>query len=699
MKKVFLFLLAAGLFTACNQIMEEGNPLLKEFNTPHGVPPFSEIKPEHFIPAYQTAIDEHNKEIAAIVDEEEAPTFKNTLVALDNSGMLLDKVSSVFDNLTSSETSDKLQKIAKEVSPMLSKHSDDIKLNAKLFDRIKTVYEQKDEIDLNREQTMLLEKTYKNFVRGGANLPEDKKARLRKINSELSLLSLNFGDNLLAETNNYQLVIEDEANLAGLPETVLAGAKETAEAEGMDGKWIFTLQKPSMIPFLQYAENRDLREEIYKAYLNRGNNNNEYDNKDLIKKMVNLRVEKAHLLGYEAHADFVLEKNMANTPEKVFDFLYDLWTPALERAKQERAMMQEMIDEEGHDFQLASWDWWYYAEKIKKAKYDLSEDELRPYFELEASLNGMLDVANKLFGITFEEKDDIPVYHKDVRAFEVYESNGELIGVLYMDFFPRASKRGGAWMNAYRKQSRRNGKNIRLIITTNFNFTKPTGDKPALLSIDEYSTLYHEFGHALHGLLSDCTYHKLSGTSVPRDFVELPSQIMENWANHPKVMESYAKHFETGETIPSELLSKIKKSGLFNQGFATVEYLAASILDMKYHALREQKEIDVLEFEDKVLNEIGLIPEIESRYRSTYFAHIFSGGYSAGYYSYIWAAVLDADAFAYFKETNIFDEGKAQSFRENILSKGGTLPPMEMYKNFRGQEPSPEPLLERRGLK
>ncbi len=444
MKKiVFVMISAALLMGGCSEKSGKDleNPLLTEFDTPHEVPPFATIKTEHFIPAFEAAIEEHNKEIEAIVNNEEEPGFENTLVAMDNSGMLLDKVNGVFDNLTSSETSDKLQKIAKEVSPMLSKHSDDIKLNQELFKRVKSVYDKKESLDLNQEQKMLLEKTYKDFVRGGANLPEDKKARLREINSELSLLSLEFGDNLLAETNSYQLVIENEADLAGLPESVIAGAKETAETEGLEGKWVFTLQKPSMIPFLQYADNRELREEIYTAYLNRGNNDNEYDNKDIIKKMVNLRVEKSHLLGYEAHADFVLEKNMANTPEKVFDFLYDLWTPALERAKQERAMMQEMIDKENHDFQLASWDWWYYAEKIKKAKYDLSEDELRPYFELEASLNGMLDVANKLFGITFEEKEDIPVYHKDVRAFEVYESNGELVGVLYMDFFPRASKK------------------------------------------------------------------------------------------------------------------------------------------------------------------------------------------------------------------------------------------------------------------
>jgi len=595
-------------------------------------------------------------------------------------------------------TNEKMQAIAKEVAPLQSKHQDDIRLNEKLFQRIKSVYKKKDALDLNAEQSMLLEKCYKEFVRGGANLDEEKKARLREINKELSVLTLKFGDNILKENNRFELVIEEKKDLAGLPEAAITAAEETAKERGHEGKWVFTLHKPSLIPFLQYSEKRDLREKMFKGYINRGDHNDELDNKAILSSIAALRVERANLLGYKTHADFVLELNMAKNPENVYKLLNQLWKPALERAKKEAEELQSMIQKEGQDFKLQAWDWWYYAEKLKKAKYELEDEILRPYFKLENVIAGVFTVSSKLFGIQFIERTDIPKYHPDVKVFEVKEADGSHVGILYTDYFPRASKRGGAWMNSFRKQSKPGGKNIYPVITNNGNLSKPTGTKPALISTEEVLTLFHEFGHALHGLLSDCTYHSLSGTSVPSDFVELPSQIMENWAFEPEVLKMYAKHYETGEAIPQELIDKLKKTKLFNQGFETVEYLAASFLDMDWHTLTETKEMDVLSFENESLNKIGLIPEIVTRYRSTYFQHIFSGGYSSGYYSYIWAEVLDADAFEAFKETSLFDQETAKSFKKNILAKGGTEDPMILYKRFRGAEPKVEPLLKKRGL-
>jgi len=694
---ILLFINACVLLLFCTK--ESRNPFFTEWNTPFGTPPLEKIMEEHYLPAFQEGIQQSQKEIEAIAGNTEVPSFENTLEAMEESGALLTKVSNVFDVLNGSMTSDTMQAIAREVSPLRSKHRDDILLNAKLFRRIKAIYDQKDQLDLTVEQNMLLEKYYKDFVRGGANLDEEKKAELREINQELSLLSLRFGENVLKENNRFELIIEDEENLAGLPEAVIIGAAETATERGHEGKWVFTLHKPSMIPFIQYSEKRDLREKIYKGYINRGNNNDELDNKDILAKMAALRVKKANLLGHKTHAHYVLDNNMAKVPENVYDLLNKLWKPTLKKMKKEAKELQKMINKEGHDFKLASWDWWYYTEKLKKARYDLDDEILRPYFKLENVLNGAFDVANKLYGITFEERTDIPIYHEDVKVFEVKETDGSHIGILYTDYFPRASKRGGAWMNSFRKQSRLGGKNIHPIITNNGNFSKPTGDKPALLTFEEVSTLFHEFGHALHGLLSDCTYDRLSGTSVPRDFVELPSQIMENWASEPEVLKTYAKHYETGEPIPDELIEKIKKVGHFNQGFITGEYLAASFLDMDWHTLTEAKEQGVLKFENKSLNKIGLIPEIISRYRSFYFQHIFSGGYSSGYYSYIWAEVLDKDAFQAFKETSLFDRETARSFRENIISRGGTEDPMVLYKRFRGAEPKIDGLLEARGLK
>lgn len=703
MKETFIFFICAGLlFISCSKQPVEKpvgeNPFFSEYNTPFKVPPFDEITEEHYLPAFKEGIVKDQKEIDAIVNNPEDPTFANSIEALDYTGDLLTKVENVFYNLLGSNTNDQMQEIAKEVAPLLSKHGDDIRLNADLFKRVKAVYDTKNELSLTPEQAQLLEKTYKVFVRGGANLGPEEQARLREINKELSLLSLKFGENILKENNAFEMVLENEEDLAGLPQSAIIGAEEAAKERGQEGKWMFTLHKPSMIPFLQYSEKRELREKIFKAYINRGNNNDELDNKTNLSKMAALRVEKANLLGYDTHADFVLENNMAKKPENVYNLLEQILKPALAKAKVEAKDLQAMIDKEGKDFKLEAWDWWLYSEKLKKAKYALDDEILRPYFKLEDVRNGAFYVANKLFGITLEERTDIPKYHEDVKVFEVKEADGSHIGILYQDYFPRASKNGGAWMNSFRKQSRKNGKEIHPVIANVFNFSKPTGDKPALITFEEALTLFHEFGHGLHGLLSNCTYNMLSGTSVPRDFVELPAQIMENWAADPEVIKTYAKHYKTGEVIPQELLDKIKKSGHFNQGFVTVEYLAACFLDMDWHTLTKAEEVDAVKFESESLNRIGLIPEIVVRYRSPYFSHIFSGGYSAGYYSYIWAEVLDADAFQAFKETSLFNPEKALALRKNIYEKGGTENPMTLYVRFRGFEPKIDALLKKRGL-
>lgn len=683
------------IIASCTQKSTEmENPLLGDFNTPHGVPPFEQIKVEHFVPAYQVAVEKHNEEIAAIVNNPELANFENTIEALEFSGKLLTQVDFTFNNLNASLTSAAMQDVAKEVAPLLSKHADDISLNMDLFKRVKTVYDQKAELDLTPEQARLLEVTYKNFERGGANLDPEKQAKLRELNSELSLLTLNFGDNILAETNNFKMVIENEADLAGLPESVIQAAAETAKAESMEGKWIFTTHKPSMLPFLTYAKNRELREKLHTAYIMRGDNNNEYDNKKILSKMAALRVERANLFGFDTHAGYILDVNMAKNPETVFDFLNKVWDAVLPIAKAEAAELQKMIDKEGGKFKLAHWDWWYYAEKLRKEKYNLDEEMLRPYFVKDNVRDGAFEVATKLWGIKFVQKTDIPKYHEDVEVFEVQNPDGSFLGVLYMDWYPRESKVGGAWMDAYRKQC----EGVDPIITTNFNYTAPVGDMPALLSVDEVTTTFHEFGHALHGLLSKCKYHSLSGTSVARDFVELPSQIMENWALEPDVMKMYAKHYETGEVIPDELIEKISNSGLFNKGFTVLEYTSAALLDMYWHTLTEPVEKDATEFENEIMTKMGMIDEIVVRYRSPYFSHIFAGGYSSGYYSYQWAQVLDADAFSVFKEKGLFDQETAASFKDNILSRGNTAPAMELYKKYRGMEPQLDAFLTRNGL-
>lgn len=674
------------------------NPMLSAYETPFQVPPFDKIKDEHFRPAFKEALAQHNAEIEAVVNDPEEPTFQNTIVALENAGALLGNVSRVFFNINSANTNDSIQAIAKDMAPVLSAHRDEIALNEKLFGRIKTVYDTRASLELNTEDTKLLEETYKGFVRSGANLSAEDKEKLKKINSELSVLTNAFGQNLLAETNAYELVVDKQEDLAGLPDALKQAAADVAKAKGKEGQWVFTLQNPSVMPFLQYADNRELRKDIWNAYQMRGNNGNDNDNNETLLKTANLRLEKAKLLGYPSHAAYVLEESMAENPTNVYALLNRIWTPALAKAKAEATDIQKEIDAAGGDFQVAPYDWRYYQEKIRKAKYALNEEEIKPYFSLAAVLGGAFDTAHKLYGLTFVALSNVPTYHEEVEVYEVKDKDGSHLGLLYADFFPRESKRGGAWMTSYRPQSTKDTERVAPVISIVCNFTKPVGDEPALLTFDEATTLFHEFGHALHGLLSDVKYQSLAGTAVSRDFVELPSQVMENWAADPEVLKTYAKHYKTGEAIPDALIEKMEQAGTFDQGFATVEYVAASLLDLDYHATTKPIEGDAHAFEAAGMAKIGLIDAIIPRYRSTYFQHIFSGGYSAGYYAYIWAEVLDADAFAAFKEKGLFDQATATSFRENILEKGGTGNPAEMYRQFRGTDPDPIHLMKNRGL-
>ncbi|MCX7874722.1 MAG: M3 family metallopeptidase [Melioribacteraceae bacterium] len=695
--KCFLILLISFSLTIIKaQELNMNNPFFKVWNTPFNTPPFSEIKINDFLPAFEEGMKQHKIEIEKIINNNEAPTFKNTIVELEKSGALLIKVANVFYNLNNTITNDEMQKINQVIAPKLAKHNDDIKLNVKLFEKVKQIYNQRDKLNLTSEEKLLLENYYSDFIRGGVNLSGDKKERFRKINEELSILTVKFGENILKETNSVGLVIENKDDLVGLPETVIQGAFETAKSKGLEGKWAFTLQRASWTPFLQFSPRRELREKLFKAYINRGNNNNDYDTKNILRKIASLRVERAKLLGFKTHSEFKLEKNMAKNPDNVFKFLNDLWIPAIKKAKNEAEEMQKLIYKEGNNFKLQPWDWWYYAEKVKKDKYDLDESMLRQYFKLENVVAGVFEVSNKLYGLQFVERNDIEKYHPDVKVFEVKEADGKHVGILYTDYFPRDSKESGAWCSAFRDQSNLDGNFIAPLVTNCGNFSKPTADKPALLSLDEVNTLFHEFGHALHSLLNVTVYP--NGKRVPIDFVELPSQIMENWATHPEVLKMYAKHYQTNEPMPDELIKKIENAKLFNQGFETVEYLAASFLDMYWHTLTDSSQQDVISFEKYVFKKIGLIPEIESRYQSTNFLHIFSGdGYSSGYYGYIWAAVLDNDAFSAFEETSLFDKSTAKKFR-TLLEKSGTIEPMELYKQFRGREPKVDALLKNRGL-
>ncbi len=673
------------------------NPLLAEWDTPFGVPPFDLIEDEHYLPAFRYAMEQEQEEIAAIVDNAEPPTFANTIEALERSGRMLTRVANVFFAINSAHSNDSIRATARTVSPELAAHSDDISLNAELYQRVRSVYDRRDELPLTAEQQRLLEETHKSFVRSGAALGEEAQERLRAINGELAQLSQQFGQNLLAETNASAIHVTDERDLGNLPQSLVATAAQEAQRRGHDGGWSFTLQRPSINPFLQYSPNRELRRQLFMGYAMRGDNDNDTDNKELLAQMAALRAERSALMGYETHAHYVLSDNMAETPERVYELLDQIWQPALQMAEAERDALQAMMREDGIDDELRGWDWRYYAEKVRRARYDLDEEALRPYFEFTAVRDGVFQVANRLFGLTFSELTDLPQWHPEQQVFEVKEADGTHVGILYMDFFARESKRGGAWMNALRSQSRLDGK-VTPIVTNNFNFPPPTEDSPALLSLSEASTLFHEFGHALHGLFSDVTYESLSGTSVPRDFVEFPSQVMQNWSTEPEVLRLFARHYETGEPMPDELIEKIQAASKFNQGFATVEYMAASYLDMAWHTMARPEVHEPQAFEDAEMERIGLIEEIIPRYRSPYFAHIFSGGYSSGYYSYIWSQVLDADAFEAFKETSLFDQETAQRFRQHILSQGGTRPGMELYEAFRGRPPEIQPLLERRGL-
>ncbi|OAV69971.1 Peptidyl-dipeptidase dcp [Bacteroidales bacterium Barb6XT] len=692
----------AGVSTQCSSDKKteaEANPFLSEYTTPYGVPPFEEIKIEHYKPAFLQGMEEQVKEIEAVCDNSEEPSFENTIAALDGSGKLLTKVRTVFSGQNSACTSPEMEALSREMSPLFSKHGDDIRLNPVLFARVKTLYDQKDELGLDKEQAKLLEETYKDFVRGGANLPEDKQAVLRELNSEIAMLQLTFGQNMLKETNDFRLLTDKEEDLAGLPASLIANAAAAAQEAGEEGKWLFTLHNPSIMPFLQYSDKRDLREKMLKGYLMRGNNGNDADNKEVVKKLVTKRLEKARLMGFDTYAAFALDDRMAKTADNVYNLLNEIWTPALAKAKAELADIQAEIRKEGSDFEAEAWDWRYYFEKAKKAKFDLDENQVRPYLQLDNVRDGAFYVANRLYGITFNQLNEMPLPHPEAQAFECTDKDGTLLGLLYMDFFPRASKRGGAWCGGYRSQAYEDGQRIVPVVTIVCNFSQPAAGQPALLSADEAETLFHEFGHGLHSLFRDVHYAGIGG--VPRDFVELPSQIMEHWVFEPEVLKVYAKHYETGEEIPAELIDKLDKSGKYGQGFATVEYLAASFLDMDFHVLKEiPEDFAVMPFEDRVLGERGLLKQIPSRYRTTYFSHTMGGGYTAGYYSYIWAEVLDADAYQAFKETgDIFHQETAAKFRNSVLTPGGIDSAMDMYVNFRGKQPNTEPLLKNRGLK
>ena len=689
--------------TSANETKPEAeapNPFLTEYTTPFQVPPFDQIKNEHYLPAFEAGMKEQLNEVEAIVNNEEAPTFENTILPFDKSGEILDRVSNVFFNLNECLTDDEMIAIAEQVLPLLSKHSDSIMMNPKLFERIDYVYQHRDEMGLDDQQIRVVEKYEQDFVRNGAALPAEKQAELSKINEQLSTLSLQFGNNLLKENAGFKLVIENEADLAGLPQTSIDAAAEQAKSEGMEGKWVFTLSKPSLIPFLQFADNRDLREQMYKAYYNRGDNNNEYDNKKLVNEMCKLRVQKAKLFGYDNYADYVLAVNMAQDSKTVDKFLIDIFNPAQQLAKKELAEMQAIADAEGANFKLEGWDWWYYAEKLRKAKYAFDENQIKPYLTVDNVRNGMFDAANKLYGVTFTKNETLPVYYPGVETYEVKEANGDFLGVLYLDYYPRESKSGGAWCTSFRESGHDiEGNKIYPVVSLVMNFTPASGNTPALLTWDETETMWHEFGHSLHAFFSDGLYSRTCG-NVPHDYVELPSQIMENWVAEPEVIRMYAKHYQTGEVMPDSLIAKIENSALFNQGFMTTELIAASILDMKYHELTEPQDLDVDAFEKQQMDAIGLMPEILPRYRSTNFAHIFSGGYSAGYYAYTWAEVLDKDAFNYFKTSgDLFNPELAASFRKNCLQECGNDEGMVQYRKFRGQDPDYEPYLKARGLK
>ena len=695
MKKLLLTSLLLCTLMAC----KNQNPFLSEQNTPYGVPAFDKVKIEHYMPAFEAAIAQNKAEIAAIVSNPAEPTFDNTIVALDRSGLLLEQVSGVFFNVLEADGNEEMNRIAEEVTPMLSDLSDGILLNDSLFRRVKAVYDQRDQLGLNAEQMRLVTETYKHFALNGANLQPEQKERLKEINSELGLLSLQFGNNVVAETNAYQLFVTDENELKGLPESAKAAAKEEATAVGRPDAWLFTPKRTSFTPVLQYCENRELRKELLMAYTTRGNHDNEYDNKAVIVKTMKLRVEKAHLFGYDCPADYILADCMAKDAKTVDAFLQSVWEPSLNAAKREAAELQTLMNEDLPGEELQPWDWWYYAEKLRKAKYDLDEEQLKPYFELSNVRRGVFELAHNLYGLNFEQLTDMPVYNPEVEVFKVSDEEGNLVGILYTDYFPRAGKRPGAWMNNIQSQYvDAEGVDHRPVIINVGNFNKPTKGNPSLLSMDDVETLFHEFGHALHGLLSKATYKSLSGTNTPRDFVELPSQFMENYCYRPEIMKTYAFHYQTGEVIPDSLIQKINNAKTFNQGFVETELLSASILDMDYHEITDTTDFDVNVFEAESMAKMQMILQIITRYRSTFYNHIFTTGYEAGYYSYTWSAVLDADAFAAFEETgDVLNPEVAKRFR-HLLEQGGTRDATELYQEFRGKPADAKYLLERKGF-
>jgi len=703
-----LILIASLIFiVSCKQ--ETKNPFFQEWETAYEVPPFLDIKNEHYMPAFEQGMKENLEEIEMIVNNPEVPTFANTIEELERSGKLLSRVQRVFSNLASSNTNTELQELQRELSPMLSAHFDKISLNEGLFKRVDAIWQNRENLSLTSEQAKLLNDTRKGFVRSGALLDEDQKERISKINSEISELSTEFGQNLLAETNGFELILE-ASDLDGLSDDVIAASADAAsqrmnsldsdeEKEKYKDKYVFTPHRSSMYPFLTESTRRDLREKLYNSYVMRGDNDNEKDNKKIAAQIAKLRAERAQIMGYESHAHFVLDNNMLKSPKEVYDLLNKLWEPALKRAKAEVADMQAVADAEGQNFKIAAWDWWHYSEKVRKQKYDLDESAIKPYLSLDNVLQGVFNTTNQLWGLNFTEIFDIDLYHPDARIWEVTDRDGSHLGIFIGDYFTRSNKRGGAWMSSFKGQSNFDGVE-RPIVVNVCNFPAPVGDNPALLSFDNVVTLFHEFGHAMHGILTNVNYGSMAGTSGPRDFIELPSQLLEHWASEPQVLKSFATHYKTGQPIPDELIKKLLNASKFNQGFINTEYLAASFLDMDWHTISaddDLKDADLFEIES--MKKIGLIGEIVPRYRTTYFAHIFSGGYSSGYYSYVHAAVLDSDAFEAFKEVgNVFDQNLASKLRSNIYSMGSTEEAMDLFVKFRGRKPVIEPLLKVRGL-
>ena len=710
--KNLLLLSVLFLIISCQQkpkLDPSINPFFQDWITEYEVPPFMDIKNEHYMPAFKKGMEDNLAEIEVIIKNTEAPTFANTIEELERSGKLLGKVQRVFSNLASSNTNPKLQELQRDLSPMLSAHYDKIVLNEDLFNRVEEIWNNRESIDLNKEQQKLLKDTRKQFVRSGALLDDSQKDQITKINSKISELSTEFGQNLLAETNGFELIL-NKSDLDGLSDGVVSAAYELA-TQNMDNtdseeakekykdKYVFTPHRTSMYPFLTESTRRDLREKLYNSYVMRGDNNNETDNKKIAVQIAKLRAERANIMGYKSHAHFVLDENMLKTPEEVYDLLIQLWKPALKRAKIEVADMQAVADSEGKDFKIAAWDWWHYSEKVRKEKYDLDESAIRPYLSLDNVIQGVFNTTNKLWGLNFREIFDIDTYHPDARIWEVTDKDGSHLAIFIGDYFTRSNKRGGAWMSSFKGQSNLDGKQ-RPIVVNVCNFPAPVGDNPSLLSFENAITLFHEFGHAMHGILTDVTYGSMAGTSGPRDFIELPSQLLEHWVSEPEVLKSFATHFETGESMPDELIEKLLKAGKFNQGFINTEYLAASLLDMDWHTMSVLDAQNISNnFEKNSMNKIGLIDQIAPRYRSTYFAHIFSGGYSSGYYSYVHAAVLDSDAFEAFKEVgNVFDPELSSKLRKEIYEKGSTEEAMDLFVNFRGRKPIIEPLLKVRGL-